>query len=79
MRSFAFLMSLIGIFAFITTQFSIWAAFGLAYSGALLLVVLVAFSAKRRKLATSGYTTLPADSDEIAADKTFSSKDLEMS
>ncbi len=76
MRSYVCLSILLGLTAFLTVHYSFWVAFGIMYSGGMLLVAVIAFTTRSRQPGISRSMVLDDENGQLTVEGQTASEDL---
>ncbi len=76
MRTFVCLSAFLGLAVFLTIHYSFWLSVGIIYSGGMFLVVVIAFTTKRRRVSASRSTAFNDGKGQLIADGQTVSDDL---
>ena len=76
MRTYACLSILLGLVTSLTVHYSFWVVFGIMYSGGMLLVVVIAFTAKSKQPRASSSTALNDGKGQLIVEGQTAPEDL---
>lgn len=76
MRSFVFLLVVLGVFALLAVQYSFWVAAGVMQFGSMLAITVIAFSVRSKQAATTGLWVTDDDPETGPVEDQTASKGL---